>query len=90
MDRLLEIVARFCRDMYMKLAVLKTFIFTNSTNPVDWSVDDETIEEVMSAKYLGVNMQIRGRNMVGQYEAVMLKRATGCAMYINEPNMCRS
>ena len=29
MDRLLEIVARFCRDMYMKLAVLKTFILTN-------------------------------------------------------------
>ena len=82
MDRLLEIVARFCRDMYMKLAVLKTFILTNSTNPVNWSVDDETIEEVMSAKYLGVNMQIRGRNMVGQYEAVMLKRATGCAISI--------
>ena len=82
MDRLLDTVARFCRDMYMKLAVSKTFILTNSTNPVDWSVDDETIEEVMSAKYLGVNMQIRGRNMVGQYEAVMLKRATGCAMSI--------
>ena len=80
MDRLLEIVARFCKDMYMKLAVSKTFILTNSANPVDWSVDEETIEEVMSAKYLGVNMQIRGRNMVGQYEAVMLKRATGCAV----------
>ena len=27
-------------------------------------------------------MQIRGRNMVGQYKAVMLKRETGCAMSI--------
>ena len=82
MDRLLVIVTRFCKDMYMKLAVSKTFILTNSVNPIDWSVEEETIEEVMSAKYLGVNMQIRGRNMVGQYEAVMLKRATGCAMSI--------
>ena len=60
MDRLLEIVARFCKDMYMKLAVSKTFILTNSTNPVDWSVDEETIEEVMSVKFLGVNMQEHG------------------------------
>ena len=81
MDRLHEIVARFCKDMYMKLAVWKTFILTNSAYPVVWSVDDQTIE-VMLAKYLRVNMQIRGRNMVGQYEAVMLKRATGCTMSI--------
>ena len=67
MDRLLEIVAQFCKDMYMKLAVSKTFILTNSPNVVDWSVEDETIEEVLAAKYLGVNLQIRGRNMVGHW-----------------------
>ena len=44
--------------MYMGLAVSKTFILTNAQNPVDWSVDDETIEEVLAAKYLGVNIQI--------------------------------
>ena len=82
MDELLDIVAQFCKDMYMGLAVSKTFILTNAQNPVDWSVDDETIEEVLAAKYLGVNMQIRGRNVVGQYEVVMLKRANGCAMSI--------
>ena len=82
MDRLLEIVAQFCKDMHMKLAVSKTFILTNSPSVVDWSVEDETIEEVLAAKYLGVNLQIRGRNMVGQYEAVMIRRAVGCAMSI--------
>jgi len=35
--------------------VSKTFILTNSPNVVDWSVEDETIEEVLAAKYLGVN-----------------------------------
>ena len=58
MDRLLEIVAQFCKDMYMKLAASKTFILTNSPNVIDWSVEDETIEEVLAAKYLDVNLQI--------------------------------
>jgi hypothetical protein len=37
-------------------------------------VEDATIEEVLVAKYLGVDIQINGR-MVGNYEATNLKRA---------------
>lgn len=32
----------------------------NSPNPVDYSVEDETIEEVLSAKYVGVTWQEHG------------------------------
>ena len=35
-------------------------------------LEDATIEEVLVAKYLGVDIQIKGRNMVGNYEATLL------------------
>ena len=72
MDRLLEIVARYCSGMHMKLAVTKTFILTSSQDHTDWMLEDVTIEEVLVAKYLGVDIQIKGRNMVGNYEATLL------------------
>ena len=88
MDRLLEIVARYCNGMNMKLAVSKTFILTSSQEHIDWMVEDATIEEVLVAKYLGVDIQIKGRNMVGNYEANILRRANSYAMSIM--NLTRS
>ena len=82
MDCLLEIVARYCNGMNMKLAVSKTFILTSSQEHIDWMVDYATIEEVLVAKYLGVDIQIKGRNMVGNYEANILKQANSYAMSI--------
>ena len=80
MDALLAILARFCNSMKMRLAVTKTFILTNAQRDVDWTVDDATIKEVLVAKYLEVDIQVRGCNMVGLYEAMMLKRANSYAM----------
>ena len=34
---------------------------------------------MMKAKYLGVKLQLRGRNMIGQYEETMIKRAMSYA-----------
>ena len=82
MDALLAILARFCDSMKMRLAVTKTFILTNAQRDVDWTVDDATIKEVLVAKYLEVDIQVRGCNMVGLYEAMMLKRANSYAMAI--------
>ena len=57
MNKLLGIVAEFCRDM-------KTFILSNALNEVIWSYELETIEETFVAKYLGVDIQIRGRTVL--------------------------
>ena len=76
MDKLLKIVTTFCRDMKMKLLVPKTYILTNAQRDVSWEVEEATFEEILAAKYLGVTVQIRGRNIVGPYEKEMRKRAT--------------
>ena len=82
MNKLLRVVCMFCRDMKMTLATSKTYIISNATYDVNWSVNSETIEEILIAKYLGVNLQIRGRNIIGQYEEIMIKRAMSYAYTI--------
>ena len=54
MNKLLRVVCMFCRDMKMTLATSKTYIISNATYDVNWSVDSETIEEILFAKYLGL------------------------------------
>ena len=82
MIRLLEIVTEFCKGMKMKLATSKTFIISNATYDIFWPINNETIEEVLIAKYLGVSIQLRGRNMIGQYEEIIISRATSYAYSI--------
>ena len=82
MNKLLKIVAQFCNDMKMKLSTSKTYILTNSRNQGSWKVEGETIEEILIAKYLGVNVQVRGRSMIGKYESEILRRATNYAYTI--------
>ena len=50
-NKLLNIVTEFCNDMWMKLSVTKTYILTNAQYNVSWTVEDETIEEILIAKY---------------------------------------
>ena len=69
MNSLLRVVSQFCEDMKMTLSMSKTYILTNSRNQGSWKVEEETIEEILVAKYLGVNIQVRGRTMVGKYES---------------------
>ena len=82
MNKLLNIVTEFCNDMRMKLSVTKTYILTNAQYNVSWTVEDETIEEILIAKYLGVNIQLRGRLIIGKYEENVIKRATNYAYSI--------
>ena len=71
----------------MKLAttktyILKTYILSNANYTVNWKIDRDTIEEILKAKYLGINIQVRGRNMIGEYEDNMVKKAMSYAYTI--------
>ena len=61
------------KDMKMTLSTSKTYILTNSRNQGSWKVEEETMEEILVAKYLGVNIQVRGRSMVGKYKSDIIK-----------------
>ena len=63
MNKLLGIVAEFCRDMRMELSTSKTFTLSNVLNEISWLYELETNEETLVAKYLGVDIQIRGRTV---------------------------
>ena len=88
MNKLLNIVTEFCNDMRMKLSVTKTYILTNAQYNVSWTVEDETIEEILIAKYLGVHIQLRGRSIIGKYEENVVRLATNYAYSIM--NLSRS
>ena len=64
--KLLNMVDCFCRDMRMVLAVSKTYLLTNGPRNRSWKVGDsgETLQETMVAKYLGINIQVRGRHIL--------------------------
>ena len=64
MNKLLGIVNKFCQDMRMQLSVEKTHILTTGPKDKWWRVDrsSEGIKETLAAKYLGVVVQLRGRN----------------------------
>ena len=82
MIKLLKLVNNFCEDNKMSLATSKTYIISNASYNISWPINEETIEEVLVAKYLGVNIQLRGRSMIGQYEELMINRATSYAYSI--------
>ena len=54
----------------MKLSAPKTYILTNARYSVSWELEDASLEEVLVAKYLGVSISMRGRNMVGVTQQV--------------------
>ena len=68
--------------MHMTLSIPKTYILSNASYEVSWSIDDATVEEVLVAKYLGVNIRVRGRNLIGLYETEIVKRAQNYAYTI--------
>ena len=70
LNALLAICAEFCREMRMKLSAPKTYILTNARYSVSWELEDASLEEVLVAKYLGVSISMRGRNMVGVTQQV--------------------
>ena len=56
----------------LKASIPKTYFFTNSNYPVSWVLEDAMLEEVITTKYLGVSISVRGRNMVGLYEMLAM------------------
>ena len=79
MDKLIKAVMDFGEDMRMSLSPTKTYILSNASYDVSWSLGEDTIEEILVAKYLGVKIQIRGRTIIGQYENDMIRRAKSYA-----------
>ena len=81
MNKLLRTVHKFCTDMRMKLLVEKTVILSSGPVGGRWVVsgDEPSLEASLIAKYLGVDLSIRGRNLVKAREARMISTARAYA-----------
>ena len=66
MERMLRAVYEFCTSMKMTLAVEKTLLLTSGPQDTVWtlSVVDPDLEAVVAAKYLGIDIQLKGRNLI--------------------------
>ena len=73
MNRLLGTVNAFCKDMRMTLSVSKTFVLTTGPRARTWKIGDsgETLQETLVAKYLGVNIQLRGRHTLKREQDII-------------------
>ena len=80
MNRLLHAVHRFCQDMHMKQSVDKTVMLSTGTGSTSWKISDSepTLESAL-AKYLGVEVGVKGRNLVKAREAKMIQTARAYA-----------
>ena len=66
MERMLKEVSRFCKCMHMRLSIEKTVILSNGRVGQVWKVEPGTpdLEATLAGKYLGVDIQVKGRNLV--------------------------
>ena len=87
MNSLLSICPEFCKDMHLTLSIPKTYILSNAAYDVSCIIDDATIEEVLVAKFLSVNIRVRGQNLVGLYEAEIVKHAQNYTYSIMNLNL---
>ena len=74
MERMLKEVSRFCNDMHMKLSIEKTIILSNGPQGQSWKVEPGTpdLEASLVGKYLGIDIQVKGRNLVKAREESMI------------------
>ena len=77
MERMLRAVNRFCEAMKMTLSVEKTVILTAGTQDATWTVSDSApdLEATISSKYLGIDIQVKGRNLIKEREVSMIRAA---------------
>ena len=77
MERMLRARNRFCQGMDMKLAVEKTVILTKGPTGTSWKVSDNDpiLEAVLVGKYLGIDIQVKGRNLIKGQEEKMVATA---------------
>ena len=67
MNKLLKIVDKFClKDMDMWLSESKSYMLTTGEKGRSWRIwtSEEYLEETLTAKYLGINIGVRGRHML--------------------------
>ena len=64
---------QFCTSMKMVLSVSKSFVLTTGDHGKKWRIgnSDDTLEESLVAKYLGVNIQLRGRCILNREKDVV-------------------
>ena len=74
MERMLKEVSRFCNGMHMKLSIEKTIILSNGPQGQSWNVELGTpeLEASLVGKYLGIDKQVKGRNLVKAREERMI------------------
>ena len=77
MESMLRSVNRFCQGMDMKLAVEKTVMLTSGPSGTSWKVTDDNpcVEAVLVGKYLGIEIQVKGRNLIKGREGKMVSIA---------------
>ena len=73
MNTLLGLVDKYCRDTRMSLSVTKTIVLSTRRAGRSWNIGQpgNTLEDSMMAKYLGVNIQLRGKCTVRREEDVI-------------------
>ena len=79
LKRMLCVVGRFCEGMKMKLAASKTVIISGGTPDSRWTGREDvgsTLEATLMGKYLGVEIQVKGRNLIKHCESKMITVAT--------------
>ena len=82
LERMLRVVGRFCEGMQMRLAVSKTVIISGAAPDSRWSAggdEGSTLEAAYMGKYLGVEIQVKGRNLIKHRESKMIMVATNYA-----------
>ena len=74
MERMLREVSRFCHGVYMKLSVDKTVVLSNGTQGQAWRIEPGVpdLESNLVGRYLGVDLQVKGRNLVKPREERMV------------------
>ena len=74
MEHMLGEVSRFCHGLHIKLSIEKTIILFNGIQGQAWKVEPGTpdLEASLLGKYLGVDIQVKGRNLVKPREEIMI------------------
>ena len=95
MEHMLGEESRFCHGVHMKLSIEKTIILFNGMQGQAWKVEPGTpdLEASLVGKYLGVGIQVKGRNLVKPREERMIgiaQKYTNTIMGITRSGLDRS
>ena len=94
MNTLLGVVDKYCKETRMSLSVAKTFVLSTGKAGRSWNIGQtgDTLQESMLAKYLGVNIQLRGKCTVRKEKDVIsgARRIAHSIMSLTRANLDRS